>query len=331
MKAYIVNEYSEAAKFQQADIAEPTLKPGHVLIQVKATSLNPVDNKMLRADLGINTPTPAVMHMDVSGVVLEVGQGVTKFRKGDKVYGCAGGLMGPDGPIQGALADVMLADADLLAHMPATASFAQAAALPLVTITAWECIYDKANVQEGKHILIHAGTGGVGHMAIQLAKLRGATVSTTVSDDIKAKVATQLGADNIINYKTETVDSYVARLTDGKGFDIVYDTVGDDNIDRSLEAVKVWGEVVAVNPRMQDLKLMHAKSLTLHFVLMLLPLLTGEKRAHHGLLLSEVARFFDQGALKPLIHEVLPFSEVNRAHRILELSDHIGKIVLENR
>lgn len=201
MKAYIVNEYSEAAKFQQADIAEPTLKPGHVLIQVKATSLNPVDNKMLRADLGINTPTPAVMHMDVSGVVLEVGQGVTKFRKGDKVYGCAGGLMGPDGPIQGALADVMLADADLLAHMPATASFAQAAALPLVTITAWECIYDKANVQEGKHILIHAGTGGVGHMAIQLAKLRGATVSTTVSDDIKAKVATQLGADNIINYK----------------------------------------------------------------------------------------------------------------------------------
>lgn len=330
MKAYIVDDYSNTAVFKEVTVSEPIIKPGHVLIRVKATSLNPVDNKMLRADLGINIPTPAVMHMDVSGVVVKVGQGVTKFREGDKVYGCAGGLMGPEGPIQGALADFMVADAELLAHMPTTASFVQAAAMPLVTITAWECIYDKANIQKGEHILIHAGTGGVGHMAVQLAKRRGATVSTTISDSNKAGIATQLGADNIINYKSEKVEEYVARLTDGQGFDTVFDTVGDDNIDRSLEAVKMWGEVVAVNPRMQNLQLMHAKSLTLHFVLMLLPLLTGNGRAHHGQLLSEVAQYFDRGELKPLIHDVLPFNKVNEAHKLLEQNTHIGKIVLEN-
>ncbi|MDP2574562.1 zinc-dependent alcohol dehydrogenase family protein [Vibrio penaeicida] len=330
MKAYIVDEYCNTAVFKETTVSEPEIKPGHVLIKVKATSLNPVDNKMLRADLGINTPTPAVMHMDVSGIVVEVGRGVTKFREGDKVYGCAGGLMGPEGPIQGALADLMVADADLLAHMPVTASFVQAAALPLVTITAWECIYDKANIQKGEHILIHAGTGGVGHMAVQLAKRRGALVSTTISDNNKASIATRLGADNIINYKSEEVEKYVARLTDGKGFDVVFDTVGDDNIDRSLEAVKMWGEVVAVNPRMQNLQLMHAKSLTLHFVLMLLPLLTGNRRAHHGQLLSEISRYFDQGELKPLIHDVFPFNKVNEAHKLFEQNTHIGKIVLEN-
>ncbi len=167
MKAYVVWNYGPNAQFELADILKPTIRPGHVLIQVKATSLNPVDWKIRTLDVPIAPELPAVLHGDVAGVVTEVGEGVSTFNVGDEVYGCAGGVKGQGG----ALAEYMLADAQLLAHKPQTLGFRETAALPLVSITAWEGLIDRARVQPGQQVLVHAAAGGVGHVALQLAKI----------------------------------------------------------------------------------------------------------------------------------------------------------------
>ncbi|MGP0566280.1 MULTISPECIES: zinc-dependent alcohol dehydrogenase family protein [unclassified Nitrospina] len=332
MKAYLVHEYGESAKFVEGEAAKPAVQPGHVLIETRATSLNPVDHKILTADLGINPDLPAILHMDVAGVVAEVGAGVSDFQVGDEVYGCAGGLKGQAGNLNGALADFMLADANLIAKKPTTLGFAESAALPLVSITAWEGLFDRAKIAQDDTLLVHAGVGGVGHIAIQLAKTRGLRVATTVSTQDKADLAKSLGADDIIFYRDESVADYVKRLTGGKGFDVIYDTVGGATLDKSLEAAAPWGRVVSIiGQNTHDLTNMHIKGLSLHLVFMLLPMITGEKRADHGHILSVVARLADSGKLKPLIHEKrFRYAEANEAHALFASNKHTGKIVLEN-
>ncbi|GAB4201704.1 MAG: zinc-dependent alcohol dehydrogenase family protein [Wenzhouxiangellaceae bacterium] len=333
MKAYVVNEYGEDARFSEAEWPTPTASPGHVVIEVKASSLNPVDHKLLTSDRGINPPPPAILHMDVAGVIAAVGEGVTDFQAGDEVYGCAGGLQGEAGRLDGALADFMLADADLIALKPKRLSFTEAAALPLVSITAWEGLFDRAAIQPRQSILIHAGVGGVGHIAIQLAKSHGLRVATTVSSADKAQLARELGADDIINYHQESVDDYVKRLTAGRGFDVIYDTVGGANLDRSLQAAAVHGQVISIIGHNQhDLSPMHTKGLSLHLVFMLLPMITGQGRAHHGEILRQVAELVDAGRLKPLLNQQrYRFAEVNEAHAAYAANRYLGKIVLENR
>ena len=332
MKAYQVHEYNENARFVAAEVERPQLKPGHVLIEVKATSLNPVDHKILVEEMPINPTLPAILHMDVAGVVSAVADDVSGFSVGDEVYGCAGGIQVAEGKIEGALADYMLADSRLIAHKPKSLDFAEAAALPLVSITAWEALHDRVELQKGEHVLIHAATGGVGHIAIQLAKQIGAKVATTVSGGEKAEIAKGLGADEVINYREESVTDYVQRLTDGKGFDVVFDTVGGPNLDKSLEAAKVWGQVVSIIGRNQhDLSPMHVKGLSLHLVFMLLQMLTGINRSHHQYILSELAKLVDEGNVKPLIHsQRFAFSEANEAHALFTSNRHLGKIVLVN-
>ena len=332
MKAYKVHEYGETAKFIEEEVNKPDAKPGHVVVEVKATSLNPVDHKLLKSALGINPALPGTLHMDVAGVITEVGEGVTAFKIGDEIYGCAGGLRGKAGNIEGALADFMLADSNLIALKPKSLSFSESAALPLVTITAWEGLFDRAQIKKEDHVLVHGGTGGVGHIGIQLAKQHGARVATTVSSKNKSKIAKGLGADDIIFYRDETVADYTQRLTEGKGFDVVFDTIGGDNLDKSLEAVKVSGQAISIIGQNQhDLSPMHAKGLSLHLVFMLLPMLTGKGRAHHGLILETVAKWVDEGLVKPLIHEEkFSFAQANEAHALFASNKHIGKIILEN-
>ncbi len=332
MKAYRVHEFGENAKFQEDEVDAPHAKPGHLVVEVKASSLNPVDHKLLKADLGINPALPATLHMDVAGVVTEVGDGVTEFKKGDEVYGCAGGLKGEAGNIEGALADFMLADSDLLALKPKTLSFLEAAALPLVAITAWEGLFDRAKIKKEDHVLVHAGTGGVGHIAIQFAKQHGARVATTVSSEDKAEIAKGFGADDIIFYRDKTVEEYKKSLTGGKGFDVVFDTIGGNNLDKSLEAAKSSGQVISiVGTNQHDLSPMHMKGLSLHLVFMLLPMLTGQGRAHHGFIMREVAKWVDEGLVRPLVHkEKFRFDQANEAHALFAANKHIGKIVLEH-
>ncbi|MFC1664382.1 zinc-dependent alcohol dehydrogenase family protein [Pseudomonadota bacterium] len=333
MLAYVLSEYGESGLFQKAEILTPQLKPGHVLIRVAATSVNPVDTKIRAGGRAMCPDQPAVLHMDVAGTVEAVGRGVTEFKVGEEVYGCAGGLKTVAGEnLGGALAEFMLADVDLIAHKPKSLTMSEAAALPLVTITAWEMIFNRTSFEKGANVLVHAGTGGVGHVAVQLAKYSGAKVFTTVSSDEKAAIARELGADTIINYRESTVDEYVKECTgDNNGFDLILDTVGGDNLDRSLQAVKVNGSVstiIAMNTH--DLTPMHLKGLSLHVVFMLIPMLYGVGRAAHGEILRSAATLVDNGYLRPLIDtEVFEYGQADLAHKKLLSGTALGKIVLK--
>jgi len=327
MRAQLLRSFGDKPDFHLATVPKPELKPGHVLIRVAATSVNPIDIKMRTLGPAFAPKLPAVMGMDVAGVVEAVGEGVSAFSPGDEVFGCPGGL----GDIPGALAEYMLADARLLARKPSTHSMAEAAALPLVTITAWDALFDRAHLTTGRHVLIHAGTGGVGHVAVQLAKAHGARVAATVSTPEKAALASSLGADDIINYRQETVEQYVARLTNGRGFDVVFDTVGGATLDASLQAAAIRGVVVSTNTRStHDLSVLHAKGLTLSVVFMLLPLLTGQGRERHGEILTLAAILAEQGKLRPLLAERrFTLDEIAQAQEYLDSGRAVGKVVVE--
>jgi NADPH2:quinone reductase len=306
------------------ELPRPEVRAGHVLIRVQASSVNPIDTKLRRGAVKLNPPFPAILQGDVAGVIEQVGEGVAEFRPGDEVYGCAGGLDG----MQGALAEFMLADANLLAPKPRSLSFADAATLPLVAITCWEALIDRANLQADSNVLIQGGTGGVGQFAVQLAKWRGAKVFATCGSEEKMKIARSLGADEAINYKTTPVKQYVEALTGGAGFDLVYDTAGGQALLDSIEAARMRGAVAIINGRTSlDVGPAFSKGLTLYFILMLLPLLTGQGRPAHGRILREVARLVDGGSIRPLIDERrFPFAQAGEAHRLLESREAIGKI-----
>lgn len=330
MRAEVINGFGDHNVFEKMDIDIPSLQPGHVLIEVHATSVNPVDTKIRSGHYGkIAAPFPAILHEDVAGIVKEVAPDVTQFKPGDEVYGCAGGVVGSGG----ALAEYMLADATLLAKKPANLSMLEAAALPLVAITAWEALFDKINLKPNQKVLIHAGTGGVGHIAIQLAKWANTQVYATVSSPEKAKMALALGATDTINYHTETVTDYVQRCTNGHGFDVVFDTVGGENLLQSFAALSLYGNVVTIQANASiDLSGLQAKSGSLHTVLMLIPLIYHIQRERHGMILTRIAELAEQGKIKPLLDEhVFKLDEVSQAHALLESGKAIGKIVIAVR
>ncbi|PAK39968.1 zinc-dependent alcohol dehydrogenase family protein [Peribacillus simplex] len=329
MKAQIIQSFGDPSVFQLEEVSKPELKPGHVLIQVKASSVNPIDTKVRAGAVPAVAPEfPAVLHGDVAGLVSAVGEGVTGFKVGDEVFGCAGGFKGTGG----ALAEFMLADADLLAHKPKNLTMEEAAALPLVAITAWEALFNRAHLVPGQDILIHAATGGVGHIAIQLAKWKGATVYTTASSQEKLEIGTRLRADVTINYREESVHDYVQKYTDGKGFDVVFDTVGGENLDRSFEAAAVHGTVAAIAARStHDLSPVHSKGLSLHVTFMLLKILNKDMHKQYGEILKKVAKVVEEGKLLPLVDpNMFTFDEVSKAHEYMESGKAIGKIVLKN-
>lgn len=327
MKAQVLRQYGPDANFELTDIPQPMIHPGHLLVQVKATSLNPIDSKIRRLALPIAPELPGVLHGDVAGIVKEVGEGVTDFQIGDEVYGCAGGVKGHGG----ALAEYMVVDAQLVAHKPRTLDFLRAAALPLVSITAWEGAIDRAHIQPDQTILIHGASGGVGHIALQLAAIKGASVYATTSTKEKADIGYRLGAREIIYYREELPEAYVRRLTGGDGFDIVFDTVGGRNLDQSFKAAANNGQVITIVARStHDLTPMHQRGLSLHAVFMLLPMLTGKGRAHHGDILRQIAKWVDEGQIKPLIDPTrFTLHDINAAHEYFESGKHIGKIVIE--
>lgn len=328
MLVQAIAQFGDPSVFQTMDLPRPEVIPGHVLIRVAATSVNPVDFKLRKGAMPNIAPDfPAVLHGDVAGVIEAVGDGVIAFKPGDEVYGCAGGFKG----MGGALAEYMLADADLLALKPKSLSMKEAAALPLVAITAWESLIGRAKVQAGQTVLVHAATGGVGHIGVQLAKWAGAKVFTTASSEQKMAIASDLGADVAIDYRQQSVEDYVTQYTADKGFDVVFDTIGKENLDKSLTAARLNGTVVSISTRStHDLSPLHAKGLSLHVVFMLIPLLHGTGRAHYGKILFSIAKLVDRGAIRPLLDpKCFSFSEVAVAHQYAESGQAVGKIALE--
>lgn len=327
MKAQVIERYGGPEVFEERDVDRPEARAGHVLIRVEATSVNPVDYKIRAGSVPAGSEFPAILHGDVAGVVEEVGEGVVSFSPGDEVYGCAGGFAGMEG---GASAEYLLADADLLAKKPETLTMREAAALPLVSITAWEILIGRADVRPGQNVLVHGATGGVGHVAIQIARAAGATVFATGSSDEKLRIARELGADVGINYRERSVEDYVAEYAGGRGFDVVFDTIGGENLTRSFEAARPEGKVASIaTHETYDLSPLHDKSLSLHVVLMLIPLVSGEGRARHGEILTRLTRMVDAGRVKPLLDETrFGLFEAADAHRRLESGDALGKVTL---
>lgn len=327
MQAFVIKQFGEPSIFEKIDLPQPEVTFGHVLIRVMATSVNPVDYKIrggIVPDIALDFP--AVLHGDVAGLIEAVGEGVTNFKPGDEVYACAGGVKG----IRGSLAEYMLADAKLVAHKPQSITWREAAALPLVSITAWIGLIDRAQVQPGQKVLIYGGTGGVGHIGVQLAKWAGATVYTTVSSKEKAAIAHQLGADYVINYRQQSVENYVTEHTNGQGFDVVFDTIGDDHLQTAFQAAALNGTVIStVSLSQQDLTLLHVKGLTLHLVFMLIPMLHNIGREHHAEILFKLAQLVDQSKIRPFLDKSsFSFAEVAAAHQRAESGQATGKVVL---
>lgn len=325
MRAQVLSSYEGFEKMSLADIAIPELRPGFVLVKVRAAALNQIDIKISRG-LPIGPDLPAVLGADFAGTVEAVGEGVLDFRTGDEVFGCAGGVRGHGGT----LAEFILADARLISPKPKSLSFREAAALPLVSITAWDGL-ERANLSKSDHVLVHGGTGGVGHVAVQLAKITGARVATTVKSDEAGALARGLGADETINYKDEAVTDYVSRLTAGRGFDLVLDTVGGANLANSFQAAAVGARVSTTNGRTSaDLGPMHDKALSLNVVFMLLPMLLGPGRDRHGKILREIAWLADGGRLRPLVDQSrFDLSTAVDAYQHLASGRARGKVVVE--
>jgi len=326
MEAYIVEE--PGGKFRKIDLPRPALRPNHVLVKIKASGVNPLDTKIRAGNAShAKQPLPAVLGVDMAGVVEEVGPAVTAFRSGDEVYGMVGGV----GGLQGTLAEFIGVDADLLAHKPKNLSMRLAAALPLVAITAWEGLVDRAKICADQTVLVHAGVGGVGHVAVQLARAYSAKVFTTVSAG-KKQIVEGFGATPI-DYRSCSVDEYVATMTGSKGFDIVFDTVGGATLDASFVAVKRYtGHVVScLGWGNHSLAPLSFRGATYSGVFTLLPLITGEGRARHGKILTQIATLVEDGKLKPLLNEkVISMRDIDNAHVLVE-SGVVGKVVVEPR
>jgi NADPH:quinone reductase-like Zn-dependent oxidoreductase len=313
-------------KFRDVEIPRPALLANQVRVRISASGVNPLDTKIRAGEAAhAKQPLPAVLGLDMAGTVEEVAPDVTTFSPGDEVYGMVGGV----GGLQGTLAELIAVDADLLAHKPKNLSMRQAAALPLITITAWEGLVDRAQVHAAQKVLIHAGAGGVGHIAIQVARTFGAEVFATVSPD-KRKIVEDFGATPI-DYRKLSVEEYVAGNTDGKGFDIVYDTVGGAILDASFAAVKRYtGHVLScLGWGSHSLAPLSFRGATYSGVFTLLPLITGEGRAHHGEILAQATALAEDGKLKPLVNEKrFSIADIQAAHALVEFGA-LGKVVVE--
>jgi NADPH2:quinone reductase len=322
----LVTEAADAS-FHLAKIPVPALRPGHVLVKVMASGVNPLDSKIRQgAAAHARQPLPAVLGIDMAGVVETVAEDVTRFRRGDKVYGMSGGV----GGLQGSLAEYQLVDADLLARMPANLSMREAAALPLVTITAWEGLVDRARVSAGQKVLVHGGAGGIGHVAVQLARARGAKVFATGTQE-RFPLIERFGAVPI-DYETTTVAEYVDRHTQGEGFDVVFDTVGGATLDASFEAARRYGGhvVSALGWGTHKLAPLSFRAATYSGIFTLIPLQTGRGRAAHGHILQAVARLVELGLLTPLLDgRTFGLDTALDAHQIVERGQARGKVVVD--
>ena len=328
MKAMIIQEYGENGIFTSQEIDKPKAKDNEVLVRIAASSVNTVDTMIRRMGpaLALSPSAPALLGMDFAGTVEEVGDQVKKFKIGDEVYGCAGGLA----ELPGTLAEFIAADSDLIALKPKNITMREAAALPLVAITAYEGLI-RAGVAKGQKVLVHGGSGGVGHVALQLAVEMGAEVFSTGGGEKQLALIEQLGASPI-NYKTETVEEYVQKHTNGNGFDVVYDSVGGANLINSFNAAKLNGHISTTVSLLElDLSIAHFKGLSLHVVFMLIPMLHNYKRKDHAHILTELSKIIEAGKLTPIVDEKrFSLDEANEAHAYLESKKAIGKVVIEN-
>ncbi|WP_455771704.1 NADP-dependent oxidoreductase [Streptomyces virginiae] len=304
MRAIVVKEWGGPENLVEREIERPEPGLGEVLVRVHAAGVNPVDWKTRASGALIAWGETPIVGWDVSGTVEAVGPGVTLYAPGDEVYGM------PHFPRQaGGYAEYVVAPARHFARKPASLDHVQAAALPLAALTAWQALVDTAGVTAGQRVLVHAAAGGVGHLAVQIAKARGAYVIGTASA-AKHDVLRELGADELIDYRSVDFAEAVADV------DVVLDALGGETAERSLKVLKPGGHLVSLPG--PDSVPAGADGVNASWVLVD-PDLGG---------LEAIAELADKGLLKPLVETVLPLAEAARAHEIGEQGRTTGKIVL---
>lgn len=314
---------------QLVDTPEPKITtPTQIKVQLRAAGVNPIDTKLRARGVFFPDALPAILGCDGAGVVTDTGSAVTRFKQGDAVWFCHGGL----GAEPGNYAEYTVLEEREAEAMPAGLDFTQAAALPLVSITAWEALFDRARLGQDQTVLIHAGAGGVGHVAIQLARSMGAHVATTVSTSEKADLVIGLGADKVIQYREEDFVEAIMDWTDGQGVDVVLDSLGGEVFQRSLAATRVYGQVVTLLDPDTNISWKEARNrnLGIHFTLMLTPMLSNlpTARAHQGKILQHCAALVADGKLTPHIASTLALADAARAHVMIETGHVSGKLVL---
>jgi len=316
VKALILNSFGGPESFELCDVPKPVPHAGQVLVRVHATSINPLDYQVRRGDYSGLVPLPAITGHDVSGVVEEVGPGVTTFAPGDEVWYTPQIFEGP-----GSYAEYHVAHESIIGKKPSSLSHLEAASLSLVGGTAWEALVVRGALKVGESILVHGGAGGVGHVAIQLAKAMGAKVFTTVRE-ANAEFARSMGADVIIDYEKEDYIDVIQRETAGRGVDVVFDTIGGNTLSRSPDALAQLGRVVSIVDIAHPQNLVQAwgKNASYHFVF------TRQNRGK----LDEMSALIANGKLRPHLGAVYSLADIPLAHSRLESPNNgiQGKIAI---
>ncbi|MGQ9838891.1 MAG: zinc-dependent alcohol dehydrogenase family protein [Cyanobacteriota bacterium] len=329
MKAIVMHVPGGPEVLQLQEVPDPQIRGDRELwIRLKAAGVNPIDTKLRQRGTFYPEEMPAILGCDGAGIVEAVGPDVRHFRVGDAVYFCQGGL----GRQAGNYAEAVVVDERFVAPKPRSLSFAEAAAAPLVLITAWEALYDRGRLQAGQTVLIQGGAGGVGHVAIQLAHLRGAKVATTVSTSDKAEFVRALGADLPILYRQTDFVTAVLDWTEGKGVELALDTVGGAVLEHTFSAVKIYGDVVTLltpDPK-TDWRLARERNLRVGLELMLTPMLKQliDAQQNQAEILRQCAHLIDQGRLQIKLSSTFPLAEAAAAHQLLEQGSALGKIAL---
>ena len=316
MKALILKSFGGPQAFELCDVPKPVPQAGQVLVRVHATSINPLDFQVRRGDYPDLVQLPAITGHDVSGVVEAVGPGVTSFVPGDEVWYTPQIFDG-----QGSYAEYHVAAESIVGKKPAALSHLEAASLTLVGGTAWEALVVRAALRVGETILIHGGAGGVGHVAIQLAKAIGAKVFTTVRE-ANSEFARSMGADVVIDYEKEDYVEAILRETAGRGVDVVFDTIGGNTLSRSPDALAQLGRVVSIVDISMPQNLVQAwgKNASYHFVF------TRQNRGK----LDELSALIERGQLRPHVGAVYSLADIPLAHARLESPNNgiQGKIAI---
>lgn len=329
MKAILMRQTGGPEVLEYTDIEEPRLTGGHeIKVRLRAAGVNPVDTKQRARGPFAAAGLPTVLGCDGSGVVVETGTSVTQFSTGDRVWFCNGGL----GGLNGNYAEYTIVDEAHCIATPDNVSDQTTAAAALVLLTAWEALFDQGKLESGQTTLIHAGAGGVGHVAIQLAKSVGARVITTVSSQEKEAFVRELGADEVINYTTTDFVEAVMDLTHGQGADVTLEAVNNEVFQRSINATAHYGSLVTLLDPGSQIAWTEARlrNLRIAFTLMLTPMLRNlaDARAHQTEILKQCAAMMAEGRLKIHLSGQWPLAQAAEAHKAIAEGHVTGKLVL---
>ena len=331
MKAYVLDRYGKAAKLRLTEIPEPELREDEVLVDVHAAGINVLDSKIRDGEFKQLLPyrLPVILGNDVAGIVVRVGSRVQGFKPGDEVYAR------PDARRMGGFAERIAMNERDVALKPQSASMQEAASLPLVALTAWQVLVERANLRKGQKVFIHAGSGGVGTVAIQLAKHLGAFLATTTGTDNVAWVKA-LGADVVIDYRKE---DFATQLRD---YDVVINSLGSDVLEKSLQVLKSGGKLISISgPPDPAFAQQIGASWPIKQIMRLLSrrirAQAKRRRVSYSFLfmrasgdqLREIAALVDAGVIRPIVDRVLPFESVNEALAYVDKGRAKGKVVIK--